>query len=277
MPQWIPVRATLAALAALAAFTPASPALAALVSPQAGAFRFQPERVEAGVVYHYLKTNVDGTKPERVSLYVASADRIEAFKFHPKAERAGLVVAEMDRTTFSARRIESYQVFAGGEKQLFATLDYAPAERALTLAIPPMGIAGEKTEIRTAPWHLYNFDLASLNVSFRHLADPRKPFTIGVADPVFGEKLGIVYKGEATVTYAGDESRGGVSTRRYRIEGPPFGDDGVTVWVDAARHHVVDIESPVPDNPEWQSFKLKLTEVGKMTPAEWEAFQSAQF
>ena len=271
MLQWILVRAAVAALAPLAL------ASSALAGPQASAFRFQPDRVEAGAVYHYLKTNVDGTKPEHVSLYVVSADRIEAFKFHPKSERAGLVVAEMDRATFSARRLESYQVFARGEKKLFATLDYVHAERSLTLDAPPMGISGVRVEIPTAPWHLYNFDLASLNVSFRHLADPRKPFTIGVADPVFGETLGIAYKGEATVVYAGDETRGGVATRRYRIVGLPFGDHGVTVWVDASKHHVVDVESPVPDNPEWTSFKLKLTKVEKMTAAEWEAFQRAQF
>ena len=42
-----------------------------------------------------------------------------------------------------------------------------------------------------------------------------------------------------------DGTRDGVAMRRYRIEGPPFGDHGVTVWVDAAKHHVVDIESPL--------------------------------
>jgi hypothetical protein len=243
---------------------------------QTGAFRFRPDAVETGVVHHYLKTNLDGSHPEHVSLYVAAPDRIEAFKFHPKGERAGLVVATMDWQTSSAKRLESYQVFAGGEKKLFATLDYTPADRMLEMAVPPAGISGVKIEIKTAPWHLYNFDLASLNVAFRHLVDPKRPFTIGIADPVFGETLGIAYKGEATVAYAGDETRGGVAARKYTLTGAPF-PQGVTIWVDAKKGHVVDIESPHADNPDWTSFKLKLEKTEKMSPDAWKAFQKAQF
>jgi hypothetical protein len=248
----------------------------ASAAAQTGAFRFRPEAVEAGVVYHYLKTNVDGSHPEHVALYVAGPDRIEAFKYHPKGERAGLVIATMDWKTASAKRLESRQVFAGGEKRLIATLDYTPADRMLTLEVPPAGISGVKIEIKSEPWHLYNFDLASLNVAFRHLVDPKKPFTIGVADPTFGETLGIAYKGEATVAYAGDESREGVAARKYALTGAPF-PQGVTIWVDAKKGHVVDIESPHADNPEWTSFKLKLEKTEKMTPDAWEAFQRAQF
>jgi hypothetical protein len=243
---------------------------------QTAAFRYRPEAIETGVVYHYLKTNVDGSEPERVALYIPTPERIEAFKYHPKGSRAGLVVATMDWSLASAKRLESYQVFAGGQKKLFATLDFAPSDRTLSLEVPPAGISGVKVEVKSVPWHLYNFDLASLNVAFRHLVDPKKAFTIGIADPVFGESLGIAYKGEATVSYVGEEARGGVAARKYAVTGAPF-PEGATIWVDASKGHVVDIESPHADNPEWSSFKLKLEKIEKMDPAAWEAFQRAQF
>lgn len=112
------------------------------VAAQAGdiaKFRYEAKKIAVGTVYHYVKTNIDGTKPEYVSQYVAAADRLEAFKFHPKGNRAALVVATMDWTIFSARRLESWQVFAAGKKNLFASLEFLPGAKAVEVSIPATG------------------------------------------------------------------------------------------------------------------------------------------
>lgn len=241
-------------------------------------FRFRPERVRVGWVYHYLKTNIDGTKPEHVSVYVAARGRIESFKYHPpRAGRAGLVIATLDWKLFSATRLESWQVWSD-RRQLFATLDYDAADSSVTVSIPPTGRPPERVSVRHIPFHVYNFDLASLSFAFPHLARPREAFTVGIADPTFKDAGPLFhYKGEARVTYAGEERRGGVACRKYRIDGEGLEGRGGFVWVNKRRGHVEDIEVALPDNPEWQSFKFRLTGVERMTRGAWERFIKAQF
>lgn len=241
-------------------------------------FRFRPDRVRVGHVYHYLKTNIDGTKPEHVSIYVAARDRIESFKYHPpRAGRAGLVVARLDWKIFSATRLESWQVWKD-ERKLFATLDYDARDSSVTVTIPATGRPPERVLVGRLPFHVYNFDLASLGFALPHLARPNDSFSVGIADPTFKDAGPLFhYKGEARVSYAGEETRGGVRCRKYRIDGEGLEGRGGWLWVNGRRGHVEDIEIALPDNPEWQSFKFKLQRAERMTRERWEAFMKAQF
>lgn len=239
-------------------------------------YRFDPAKVPVGTVYHYVKTNVDGSQPESVATYVAARDRIESFKYHEKGTRAGLVKAEMDWTNFMAARLESWQVFSKDERRLFATLAFDPAARAATITIPSARPDPEVSKMANFPVHLYNFDLASLNVTFRHLADPKKPFTIGIADPTFKTDPFFEYRGELTVTYERDEPRNGVETRRYKAEGKGIGGRG-TIWVNKREGHIEDMEFDVANNPDWKTFKLKLLKTEQKTPAQWEAFIASRY
>ncbi|MGB7921953.1 MAG: hypothetical protein WCF57_01780 [Pyrinomonadaceae bacterium] len=241
-------------------------------------FRYRPEKIVVGTVYHYLKTNIDGTEPEHVSQYVASRERLEAFKFHPKGERAALVTADMDWSIFSAKRLESWQVYASGERKLFATLAYLGAEKAVEVSIPSMRKANEKSAIKYLPFHVYNFDLGSLNFAFRHLTNPRGSFMVGLADPTFKDEGALFgYRGEVTVDYAGEEMRQGARCRKYRIDGAGLENRGGNIWVNKSKGHIEDMEILLPDNPNWQSFKFRLTGTQQMSRAEWEAFMKKQF
>lgn len=249
----------------------------AAAQTDAAKFRYDARKIEVGAVYHYLKTNVDGTKPEHVSIYVAAADRIESFKFHPKAERAALVIATMDWANFSAKRLESWQVFRD-EKKLFATLDYLPSERAVGVSILPLKRMDEKTAVRHLPFHVYNFDLASLNFAFRHLTDPRATLTVGLADPTFADDGPVFfYRGEAVIKYVGEEMRNKVACRKYSIDGAGLSNRGGFIWVNKRGGYFEDVEIDLPDNPEWRSFKFKLERTERMTREQWEAFMKAQF
>lgn len=239
-------------------------------------YKLRPERIAEGTVYHYVKTNVDGTQPEQVSLYIASRDRIESYKFHPKGSRAGLVTAEMDWNNFIPRKLESRQVFGSGERKLFATLTLDADNKSLTVSIPTAKPEPETVKLDKLPFHLYNFDLASLNVTLPHLADPTKTFTVGIVDPTFKPDPLVAYKGELNVTYEKDEQRNGVETRRYRAEGTGIGGKG-TIWVNKKLSHIEDMEFDVANNPDWKTFKLKLKKTEKMTAEEWQQFIAAQF
>ncbi|HEX4899705.1 MAG TPA: hypothetical protein VFV61_04185, partial [Pyrinomonadaceae bacterium] len=120
--------ATLTVLLSLCSVAPAQASLAA--------FRYQPGKIVTGVVYHYLKTNIDGTNPEHISIRIAAKDRIESFKFHPQGTRAGLVIAQMDWQIFSVKRLESWQVYKDKQKVLAATLVYLPASKEVAVTLP---------------------------------------------------------------------------------------------------------------------------------------------
>jgi hypothetical protein len=243
---------------------------------QVEAFRYDAARVPVGKVYHYLKTNVDGTHPEHVSIRVAAPDRIESFKFHPASPPAGLVIADMDWSVFSVRKIDSWQVEADGQRKLAATLTALDGGKQVRVELPMLGKPAETVEIGRLPWHIYNFDLASLGFAFRHLVDPRGRFTIGIADPSFAEGPAFLYRGEAEVAYVGEETRNGVLCRKYRIDGLGLNHRGGFLWVNQAEGHVEGAEIDLPDNPAWQSFKFKLTGVESMDEAAWESFQKKQ-
>ncbi len=66
---------------------------------------------------------------------------------------------------------------------------------------------------------VYNFDLGSLNFAFRHLAEPEKSFTLGIADPTLAEQGPVfAYKGEVEVKFVGEEKREGVLCRKCSFE-----------------------------------------------------------
>lgn len=229
-------------------------------------------------VLHYVKTNIDGTKPEYVSQYIADANTMESFKFHPKGTRAGLVIAEMDWQNFSAKSLKSWQVFPTGERKLFGTLSFDGTTRKAEVSLPSIKKESEFVELKHFPVHLYNFDFGSLNFAFPHLSKQKKDFRIGVADPTFKQDGALVeYKGEVTVSYVGEEKRNNAETRKYKIDGAGLQNRGGFIWVNKKHGWIEDMEIQLPDNPDWTSFKFKLLKVEKMNRDEWEKFIAAQF
>ena len=245
----------------------------------AARFRFDARKnFPVGTVLHYVKTNIDGTKPERVSQFIAAENVMESFKFHPQEFPAGLVIAEMDWAIFSAKSLKSWRIVSKTEKTLFGTITFDGKTRKAEVSIPAAKKDMEFFEIRYFPVHLYNFDFGSLNFAFPHLREPKKPFTIGVADPTFRENAALVeYKGEVMISFVSDEKRSNVSTRKYKIDGAGLQNRGGFIWVNKKRGWIEDMEIQLPDNPEWSSFKFKLLKVEKMSRDKWEKFMSEQF
>ena len=97
-------------------------------------FRYQPNKVPVGTVLHYVKTNLNGSHPENIVLYIAAPDRLESFKYKSPGTRSALVKATMDWDLYCAKYLESWQMFpddAVGEpvicnvdKTLFESLSY---------------------------------------------------------------------------------------------------------------------------------------------------------
>ena len=80
-----------------------------------------------------------------------------------------------------------------------------------------------------------------------------------------------------TVAYVGDELRQGVRCRKYKIDGAGLENRGGHIWVNKNKGYIEDMEIALPDNPDWQSFKFRLTAVQQMSREKWEVFMKEQF
>jgi hypothetical protein len=254
--------------------------LATVCKAQDDTARFQHRAgsgIPVGTVLHYVKTNIDGTRPEYVSQFISAGDVLESFKFHPKSPPAGFVVAEMDWRSFSARTLKSWRVLGKDERKLFGTILFDAATHSAEVSLPSIRSENEKFSFKQLPVHLYNFDFASLNFSFPYLVKPESSFVMGVADPTFKETGPLVeYKGEVTVSYQSDERRNNTQTRKYRIDGAGLQNRGGFIWVNKKHGWIEDMEIDLPDNPDWTSFKFKLLRVEKMSRARWNEFIETQ-
>ncbi len=233
-------------------------------------FHYRPDRIRIGEVAHYVKSNVDGSKPLRISIFVAAKDRLEVAKVEKGTGDAAWVRAHFDWKIFTADRIQAAVIDLGGSVE----------ERAVFAADAKAGVVnvrvGERTGSaawRWVPFHVYNFDFASLNFAWRQLDDPRSSFTVGVLDPNFGEGDDIVfYRGDARIEYVRDESLHGKSCPLYRISGPGIGGTTGSIWLDPKTSWLEKVEIPFPDNPAWKSFRLELQGTETMTPEAWKKF-----
>ncbi len=254
---------------------------ASSVFAQDGIARFKysdKKAIPVGTVLHYVKTNIDGSKPEYVSQYIASRDSLESFKFHIKGDRAGFVVAHMDWRNFAAAKLESWRLKKGDKRELFGTIDFDFEKKEGRTLIPSVSAVRDTFSMPSAPVHLYNFDLASLNFALPHLRDIRKPLVFGIADPTFGASTKLVeFKGDVKMAFVSEERRNEKKTRKYSLDGPGLQNRGGFIWVNKKNGWMEDVEVDLPDNPDWQSFKLKLLRIEKMTREQWDKFRDEQF
>jgi hypothetical protein len=255
-------------------------------------FRYQPEKIDVGTVYHYLKSNIDRTSPARVFLFIASKTHLEVLKIEQGSELLAYVTADMDWAIFSADHLEGWHILPDDE---WAGQPVPPPGLLRSQALGALNHLGHTLTMWVSsltgtarvghyPVHIYNFDFLSFNFIFRHLIDPHASFEIGVIDPdpavlraIGNNEVGpeaniLTYRGKACVAYLGDEPYRGVPCRKYRLNGPGMDDKDGFIWVNQAKGHFENIEHPLADNPSWTSFKLELQATEHMQAGEWQRY-----
>ena len=238
-------------------------------------FAYRPELIEAGTVYHYMKSNIDGSYPARIVIYVRDPDHLEVLKFEEHSIDAALVKAHMDWETFSADQLESWVLTPDGERRPQASLSSSFAKRTYTIAwqerkdIIPVG---------HYPIHIYNFDFISLNYILRHWKDPEGEVTIGILQPNFdpNPETMMKYEGTVLIKYVGNEERDGQPCRKYNIGGEGLKNHNGVMWVNTEKRMIQDIKIPIPDNPDWENFKFKFISSEHMDPRQWTEFTEAE-
>lgn len=261
----------LALLAVLALVQSQEPATGA---GQVRSFRHEPGRIPVGRVHRYRKSNLDGTSPGEIALFLAGETRLEALKFHPGVPEATLVVAEMDWEVASVRGFRTYRLDEHGKRTLAAELETSADRKRL---VARAGGQEFTCALERFPWHSYDFDLASLNVALRFLVEPEGETELAIVDPVHGPQgMELVAKGPVVLAYEAEEERAGLTCRRYVIDGTGLEERGGSLW--AARGDevfLVAFEIDLPDEPGMSSGKLEWLRNETMSAAEWEEFVRA--
>ncbi len=239
-------------------------------------FQYHPECIQVGAVYHYKKSNIDGTETANVWLCVASLTHIEVFKIYPGSAATTSVTSDMDWSLFSPSALFSYDIHPDHTRTPVIDAHLLPGDQYQFHVYDLLWSRPRDTfaPIGHYPVHNYNFDLASLNFSFRHLIDPTRDFEIGVQMPWFdfihlGE---MEYLDTARIHYLGEEACHTTVCRKYSISGGPFGSNPGTLWVNEAGGYFEKVEIPLRDNPSWKDFKLELTGIDQMSIGQWNQF-----
>jgi len=233
---------------------------------QLPALKFDPAKVPVGQVFHFVKSQRDGSHATRISVYMASQERIEALKWDEGGDEATLVAGDMDWSRFSVRHFQGWRLSRGAAPEQRVTLDVAGDRLSMSLMPGPITLSHW-------PWHSYDFDFTSLNLTLPHLVDSRGSFSFWRTDFVYADPPSVAELGEVTLRYEGAERRAGRKVRRYAIGGPGLQGLGGTWWADARSGLLVEYELPIGDEPGYRDVHVTLQSSRPLDAAQWEAFK----
>jgi hypothetical protein len=236
---------------------------------QESAFSFDAQRLPAGKLFEYRKSNIDGTHASNIFVYVRDQTQVESFKlWHEPATRATLVVAQMNWQRWSVQGFQVFELNCRQDPQPRATLEAGTNEFRVSLMKDPV-------PLKHTPWHSYDFDFTSLSLVMPMLRDPRGTFSFWRSDFEFEPVMRFVEMGEVSVKFQARESRDGRRTLRYSIGGAGLKNTVGTLWADADAGTLVEFEIPIPDEPGFKDVRLQLLSTSRMSPEEWSRHKQA--
>lgn len=231
-------------------------------------------------IYHYLRTNRDGSEPEHVVQFRPTRTQIAVYKWVEKCTNAAYVTADMDEGLREGRRFIAGKVAKDGSQASFGTLTLDPAASALAVDVTPPGAPGplrERVPLRARPYLIYDFDLADLN-AFLQEHRPRADFAFELPVIWPGEGPSLFRQlGRLDARYAGEENHLGRRTARFalRVIGPTPSTGAL--WIDAARGFIVEAELGLPNHQEYRDFRLRLERVEQGGTPAWDALTRAHY
>lgn len=246
-------------------------------APSDPIYRYSESRDHVGRIYHYLRSNWDGSLPEHIHVFHKAKNKVEVYKMVQKCTGAALVTADLDYEIWSATRLVGGRLGRDADQIAFATLTLDQSAPRLDAVVNlPDRTFTRSLDLKSLPWRLYDFDFAEFTVFSQHLKNYRRDFSVEmavvVADPDAEEFLKPM--GEAKAIAQGrDETRG---VYRFALAGDAFSAGG-TLLLDAEDGHVVEVESAVPNHAEYEDFKLTLLDVNDGGESGWRALLLSHF
>lgn len=227
-----------------------------------------------GRLYHYLRSNQDGSDAEQIYQYRASATRIEVGKMVSRCTNAAFVTAELDPSTNIPRELVGGRIGRDLNQEAFAWLTYDPASHELHARIPEAGL-DTRVAVDGEPWVLYDFDLSDLNAMHAGHAPSREDFRFAVALvwPEEGAASPFRNLGWANARFASVEQHLNREALRFEVSGGLNGQ----LWLDAHEGHVLEARFAEPNHMEYETFRLTLQSVEDDGAASWREARAAHW
>jgi len=241
-------------------------------------FKYKSGKVDPGMLYTYVRSDLAGTKTGSVLVYVPDRKRIEILRVSPGVEGGQLLTGEMNWDTYTLRQFELWSEGKDGGKKRLANGSFSG--ESLTMMVEDASLYRGATGATTftvplvqLPAHIYSLDFVTLGIALRHLAEPMGSVDIGV----LAENLKVapdspnflVSAGKVTVAFVEEVDRDGTTCMKYSITGPALGAEEGLLWLHKDKGYIQDAEIPVPSSPDWPDVKITLRSVEKVAEGDW--------
>ena len=254
--------------------------LLALIGYATGAIGEPAADDPTGTIYHYIRSNIDGSDPEQVYVYRAARNRIEIYKAVRRCTEAAFVTAWVNPETGLASMMTGGRLLANARHENFASLDYDGSSGRLDVsAVEDEHTLQGSAIVREPVWHLYDSDLASLSVQTMGLADPRAGFSFGLPVVDLDDPDGnIVHAlGRADARFVGEENWHGTPALRFSVGGSALDDGAGPLWIDAERGHLLAAKWGVPNHAGMTDFSIRLAGVEHSGDQGWHDLLTKHF
>jgi hypothetical protein len=233
-------------------------------------FQYNSEAMaDEGVAYHYIKSNQDDSYSADEWNYIESPAHTESFKIYPFSRIQGktdLVVADYNIEKYFTSNVTAYLISKNGDRNVNAT---TTSEDGIEYKFS-FGNDSYSVTVGHVPSYNYNFDWCDFTFMYRHLINKESRFEIGVLVP--NSSIKFIYAGKATIEYIDTRSFKDRNCRFYKVYGEAFGDKEGALYMDAESNFLVEINMPLKNNGNYNSFKYTLVDSIKMTKEEWNSF-----
>jgi pimeloyl-ACP methyl ester carboxylesterase len=226
------------------------------------AWTAKPAHSESGKLYRYTSSSPDGTIAGDELLFV-SGSRVEVLSKGRSDGDGILLMFEMDGPGLAPRALKIWEVSAV-ERTFMGTIESLPSGKEIRVEVIPSGRPAETVAAPVFPWLMFN-GVPALNLAFAAQKDPKESFSVGLIRPNDEpNEPSVRFSGPIKLSYAGDEERAGVPTRKYRLEG-----EGVSgfAWVHRDEKRLEAWET--------ERAKLQLAGVQTLDAAGWEEAKRA--
>lgn len=232
-----------------------------------------------GRIYSYVRSDRDGAEAETIHIFRQSRTHIRVAKMRGRCTNAAYVTADLDLEHGYATRLGGGRLRPNAQREEFAVLTYDEAARRLDGRVEtPNGPILLTLTVADTPWHVFDFDLASLTITAQYRPNRRANLSFGM--PLLWPADGanpLRYLGRAELRFVGVERHGGRRALRFEAGGPAFGNRGGPIWFDAADGHILEASWGIPNHSEHRDFRLRLTRVSDGGAAEWRRLLTAHF
>ena len=221
-----------------------------------------------GTTLSYIRSNQDGSMPERILVHIPSANELHVAKMVSPCTDAAYVIARFGDRVAGAVMTEATGL-VGGRLQRDSTqlpqawLDLtADPARKLNVRLGELEAKPIQFDAPSKPWRMYDFDLAEFALFGPRLTQDFS-FGFALAWPEDNAPLlRILGEAKAKFLYSSD----GATKNHFRISGPAFddvraGDRGGEMITDAKFGHVIEARFGLPNHPGYANFLLKLVKV----------------